>query len=273
MRMATERAALVTGGASGIGLETARRLVADRLRVALLDLPGDRLDAAAAELTAAARAHEPSAAPVVAVAADVRRPAAVAAAVGDAIDALGGLDTLVVCAGVIHIKPLADVSEDDWDRTLDVNLKGAFLCCQAAAPALTASGRGRIVMISSDAGRRGVPLLHAYSASKFGLVGLTQSLAGELAPHVTVNAICPVSTPGTEMGRQVMAFKTAATERSEQEVLDDIARQFPLARAGTEADVADAVRFFVSDAASFVTGVALDVDGGAGLNAMPGAQA
>jgi NAD(P)-dependent dehydrogenase (short-subunit alcohol dehydrogenase family) len=201
----------------------------------------------------------------------VRSPGQVGAAVAEVQQRLGGLDTLVLCAGVIHIGALAEVSEADWDRVLDVNLKGAFLCAQAATPALVASGRGRIVAISSDAGRRGVPYLHAYSASKFGLIGLVQSLAGELAPHVTANAICPVSTPGTGMGRQVLDWKVAATGRSADAVLDEIATVFPLGRTGTEQDVAGCAAFLISDAASFVTGVALDVDGGAALNTMPGA--
>jgi len=252
------RRALVTGGASGIGRAIAGRLTADGATVGVLDRPGPNLDAVREQVA-------------VAVAADVRRADEVTAGVAGVHEQLGGLDTLVLCAGVIHIGPLAEVSEDDWDRTLDVNLKGAFLCAQAAAPALVASGRGRMVAISSDAGRRGVPYLLAYSASKFGLIGLVQGLAGELAPHVTVNAICPVSTPGTGMGQQVLDWKVAATGRSPGAVLDEIATMFPLGRTGTEQDIAGCAAFLISDAASFVTGVALDVDGGAGLNTMPGA--
>jgi meso-butanediol dehydrogenase/(S,S)-butanediol dehydrogenase/diacetyl reductase len=255
------RKALVTGGASGIGLEVARRLVAEGAGVAVLDLAGERLESAAGEIGDLA----------IATPADVRSPTEVRAAVDAAVASLGGLDTLVVCAGVIHVKALADVTEADWDRTLDVNLKGAFLCCQAAAPALRASARGRIVMISSDAGRRGVPLLHAYSATKFGMIGLAEALAAELAPEVTVNCVCPVGVPSTGMGRQLIAWKTSHTGRAADEVLSGIARGLPLGRNATQKDVADAVLFLVSDEASFITGVALDVDGGAGLNTLPGA--
>lgn len=260
--IAPGRKALVTGGASGLGRAIARRLSQEGAGMAVLDVHTEQLERTVAELEG----------PAVGVVADVRSPEAVRTAVDRATVALGGLDTLVVAAGVIHVKRLAEVTEDDWDRTLDVNLKGAFLCCQAAAPSLTASGRGRIVMISSDAGKGGVPLLHAYSASKFGMIGLAESLAGELAPAVTVNSVCPVGVPTTAMGQQLLAWKVGTTGRSADEVMSGIASGLPLGRNTTEADVVEAVLFFVSEAASFVTGVALDVDGGAHLNTLPAGE-
>ncbi len=260
MKLAQDRKALVTGGASGIGLEVSRKLVAGGAAVALLDLDQVHLEAAAAEIGA------------IGVQADVRSPAEVKKAVDNAVDALGGLDTLVICAGVIHVKRLAEITEEDWDQTLDVNLKGAFTCAQAAAPALSASGRGRIVTISSDAGHRGVPLLLAYSAAKFGLIGLTESLAAELAPEITVNSVCPVGVPTTGMGQKMLDWKTAHTSQAAEDVLGAVASGIPLGRNSTAADVANAVLFFVSDAADFVTGVSLDVDGGSRLNLLPGAD-
>jgi meso-butanediol dehydrogenase / (S,S)-butanediol dehydrogenase / diacetyl reductase len=262
INIASERKALVTGGASGIGLEVARRLVSQGTGVALLDIDKSRLEAAASEVGGK----------VLLAPADVRSPSEVRQAVERAAGGLGGLDTLVICAGIIHVKPVGEVSEADWDRTLDINLKGAFLCCQAAAPALTASGRGRIVVISSDAGKRGVPLLLAYSASKFGLIGLAEALAAELAPAVTVNCVCPVGVATTGMGRQLLAWKTARARQSADEVLSDIAGRIPLRRNCSAADVAEAVLFFISESADFLTGVALDVDGGARLNTLPGAD-
>jgi meso-butanediol dehydrogenase/(S,S)-butanediol dehydrogenase/diacetyl reductase len=262
MTIAPGRMALVSGGASGFGLEIARRLRAAGAQVALLDLPGEKLE----------RAREELGGGTLAVPADVRAPGEVRGAVDSASAAFGGLDTLVISAGVIHIKPLGQVSESDWDLTLDVNLKGAFLTAQAAAEALRASGRGRIVAISSDAGRRGVPWVQAYTASKFGLIGLIESLAVELAAdQVTANCVCPVGCPTTGMGQDVLAWKTGHTKSSAEEIVAATARTNPLGRNATEGDVADAVLFFVSEQAAFLTGSSLDVDGGAHLGLMPGA--
>jgi NAD(P)-dependent dehydrogenase (short-subunit alcohol dehydrogenase family) len=262
--IASGRRALITGGASGFGLEIARRLLAQGAQVAIADSATAAIETALEELG-------PSA---VGIPCDVRSPALVQGAVDHAVERLGGLDTLVVSAGVIHIKPLAEVRESDWDLTLDVNLKGAFLVMQAAAPHLVAAGpgRGRIVAISSDAGKRGFAWIAAYTASKFGLVGLVESVAVELAPHgVTVNAVCPVGAPGTGMGQQVLAWKIDATGRSADEIQAAAARTNPLGRNATAGDVADAVLWFLDDGAGFITGVALDVDGGAHLGFLPGA--
>jgi len=261
--IAVGRRAIVTGGASGIGLEIARRLVAEGCRVALLDRDGARLGAAVEELG-------PERA--LALEADVTSAAGVKESLAAAEDYLDGLDTLVVSAGIIHIKPLGEVSESDWDSVLDVNLKGAFLACQAAAPALTASGRGRIVTISSDAGRRGFAGLHAYCASKFGLVGLTEVLAAELAPAVTVNCVCPVGVPTTGMGQQVLSWKVSTTGGDREAIKATTARLNPLGRNATETDIANAALFFISDAGDFLTGVVLDVDGGLRLGAIPGSE-
>jgi meso-butanediol dehydrogenase / (S,S)-butanediol dehydrogenase / diacetyl reductase len=260
MTVAPERKALVTGGASGFGLEIARRLRATGASVSAVDVSEERLEAAAAELG------------VLPISADVRSPSAMREAVAHSCDAFGGLDTLVLSAGVIHIKPLGDVTEADWDLVLDVNLKGAFLSCQAAAGPLRESRRGRIVGIASDAGRRGFSWIQAYCASKFGLVGLLESIAVELASdQVTVNCVCPVGCPTTGMGKDVLDWKVDFAGKGQDEIVAAAAAANPLGRNATEADVADAVMFFLSDQASFLTGVALDVDGGAHLGFMPGA--
>jgi meso-butanediol dehydrogenase/(S,S)-butanediol dehydrogenase/diacetyl reductase len=252
------RKVLVTGGASGFGLAIAEELIGAGMQVAAADISVDAI---------AGRTD------LVPIRADVRSPADVQQMVAQTVARFGGLDTLVVCAGVIHIKPLAEVSEDDWDRTLDVNLKGAFLSCQAAAPALSDSGRGRIVTIGSDCSKRGSALQAAYCASKFGLVGLTEAVAAELAANaVTVNCVCPVGVPTTAMGQAVLDWKVNHRHADAEQVLTEVAQSIPLGRNATERDVVAAVRFFLSDDASFITGTALDVDGGSHLAAIPGSS-
>jgi meso-butanediol dehydrogenase / (S,S)-butanediol dehydrogenase / diacetyl reductase len=255
MTMVPDRKVLVTGGASGFGLGVAQRLSDQGAHVVIADIAAEQLERAAAD--------DPRLVPMrldVTSAADVRT--VVAAAERE----LGGLDTLVISAGVIHVKPLAEVTERDWDSTLDINLKGAFLVAQAAAAALSASGRGRIVAISSDAGKRGYPWIQAYTASKFGLIGLIESLAIELAPdRVTANCVCPASCPTTGIGRPLTAWKAEQAGVSLEAMLERIAADYPLGRPVAEDDVVSAVEYFVSEQASFLTGVALDIDGGESL--------
>jgi meso-butanediol dehydrogenase / (S,S)-butanediol dehydrogenase / diacetyl reductase len=262
LAIAEERKALVTGGASGFGLAVARSLADRGARAVIADVNEAQLEKArASDQRLGIRQL------------DVTDASAVKEAVSDVAREMGGLDTLVSCAGVIHVKPLQDVTEADWDRTLDVNLKGTFLVSQAAAPELQASGRGRIVAVASDAARRGYPWIQAYCASKFGLVGLCESLAVELAPdQVTVNCVCPCACPTTGMGQGLTAWKVEMTGKTEEEVLASIAASQPLGRYATEDDVVSAILFFLSDGASFLTGVSLDVDGGEHLGYIPGAS-
>jgi meso-butanediol dehydrogenase / (S,S)-butanediol dehydrogenase / diacetyl reductase len=143
---------------------------------------------------------------------------------------------------------------------------------QAVAPHIRAAGsRGRIVAVSSDAGKRGFAWIGAYTASKFGLIGLVESVAVELADSgATVNAVCPVGAPGTGMGRDVLEMKVRATGRDPAEIMAAAAKANPLGRNATSEDVAAAIQFFLSDEAGFLTGNALDVDGGAHLGYLPG---
>jgi len=261
MRLAADRKALVTGGASGFGRAIAQSLQDAGARVAVVDVNAELVDRTAAELGPDA----------LGIQADVRSSAAVRAAVDQATAAFGGLDTLVVSAGVFDMGELETVSEERWDRTLDVNLKGAFLVTQAAMPHLRASGRGRVVMISSDAGKRGFSALAPYTASKFGLNGLMESIAAEVAKdNVTVNCLCPVGCPTTGMGQEVLAEKIARTGDSAEAIMAKAALTNPLGRNVVETDVSDAVLFLVSEHSGFLTGVALDVDGGASLGSVPG---
>lgn len=256
------RRVLITGGASGFGLAIAEALLAQRAQVAIGDIDSERLQEAARSLDGGDN--------LLPLELDVTSPISVKSVVAACQDTFDGLDTLINSAGVIHFAPLAEISEADWDHVLDVDLKDPFLCSQAAAPLLCESGRrGRIVNIGSDAAKIGCPMLLSYCAAKFGVVGLTKALAAELAPYeVTVNCVCPVGVSTTGMGQTVLNWKTGATGQETDEILAETAAGIPLKRNATVADVVNAVIFFLSDESSFLTGVALDVDGGL-LSTMP----
>ena len=256
------RCVLITGGASGFGLAIAEALLTQRARVAIGDINPEQLQEATQNLG--------NVDDVLPLELDVTSPVSVKAAISACQEAFGGLDTLINSAGVIHFAPLAEIREADWDRVLDVDLKGPFLCSQAAAPLLCESGqRGRIVNIGSDAAKIGCPMILSYCAAKFGVVGLTKALAAELAPYkVTVNCVCPVGVSTTGMGQAVLDWKIGVTGQRTDEILAETAAGIPLKRNATVADVVNAVMFFLSDASAFLTGVALDVDGGL-LSTMP----
>jgi NAD(P)-dependent dehydrogenase (short-subunit alcohol dehydrogenase family) len=242
-RMAGRRA-LVTGGAGAIGLACARRLLAEGAEVVLLDRHADALSATAGT----------GAAPV---ACDVRDPGAVAAAVTRAAGLLNGpANVLVNSAGVYRIAPLLDLTPDEWDDVLAVNLRGTFLAGRAMAAALIAAGRpGAIVNISSTAGLvadAAEPSAH-YNASKAGVLALTRQMAAEWAPHgIRANAVCPgvIDTPMLRMMDDPAAG--AAYLRT----------GVPQGRLGSAEEVAAAVVFLASDDASYLTGATVPVDGG-----------
>ena len=250
---APERKALVTGGASGIGRGVSEALLTIGARVAIADLP-----AAIERLDQEARAR------FVTVPVDVTDDGSVADGVATAAAALGGLDTLVNSAGVFQFRPIEDIATGEWDRIIDVNLKGTFLAMREAMPHLKASRRGRVVNISSDAGKRGFALLGAYCASKFGVIGLTQAVGAEVAPDgVRVNAVCPGSVSETDMGRVVIDQKIAlGYGASADEVVARGAATFPLRRVGTVADVVSAVMFLISESSNWITGESINIDGG-----------
>src|SRR5215217_553912 len=187
------RSILVTGGAGGIGRAVAERFLAAGDAVALADVDDERLAKTAAELTAEGRR-------IATAVADVRSVAACEAMVTVAVDAHGGLDVLVNCAGLWIEGPTQDMTEEQWDRTVDVNLKGTFFACRYAIPHLLQT-EGCIINLSSDAGLLGTAETAIYCASKGGVSLLTKALAMELAPNgVRVNAVCPndVDTPMLE---------------------------------------------------------------------------
>jgi 3-oxoacyl-[acyl-carrier protein] reductase len=241
------KAAIVTGGANGIGREVALRLAAVGAAVLVADRDGAGADAVAGEIEAAGGR-------AIGQAVDVRDPAGCEALIAVACEAYGRLDALVTSAGIAQSRPFLQTSLDLWQETLAVNLTGTFLCCQAAAPAMIATGGGRIITMASVSGQRGGIGRAAYGASKGGVITLTRVMAVELAQHnITVNAIAPgpVETP------MIAALHTAEDRTA-------WLRNVPAQRYGTPAEVAAAVVFLASDEASYVTGHILNVDGGFG---------
>jgi NAD(P)-dependent dehydrogenase (short-subunit alcohol dehydrogenase family) len=229
--------ALVTGASRGIGHDLAQAIVHAGARV----VAGART----VEEFEDERIH--------AVELDVRRRESVDAAVATAVERFGKLDVLVNNAGLGTNHDALDATEDEWDELMAVNLKGAFLMAQAAGRHMVERGYGRIVNMSSQAAGVGIPRHAAYSASKAGLEGLTRVLALEWAPHgVTVNAVAPtfIRTPGT------------AERLDDPEFLRDVLARIPVGRVGSTTEVAAAVIFLASPAASLITGAVLPVDGG-----------
>jgi meso-butanediol dehydrogenase / (S,S)-butanediol dehydrogenase / diacetyl reductase len=251
------KVALVTGGARGIGRAIAERLADEGAAVGVLALRHAAVEQAAAELTArGARA--------IAIAADVADEHAMARAVNELVDAFGRLDVMVNNAGTIAIAPVVETSVETWDRVIDVNLRGVFLGSREAARQMIAQGDGgRIVNASSGAGRQGNRDIAAYAATKAGVIGFTQSLAVELAPHgITVNAYCPGHVTSTPMWDAIDATVTERTREPAGAAKRAAEAEAPLGRAGRPEEVAAAVAYLASDEAAFVTGEALLIDGG-----------
>lgn len=268
--------ALVTGAARprGIGRATALRLARDGADVACLDIarpdPAFPSHAVADEddLADVVREIEALGRRSVGVGADVSDAAAVAAALADARAALGPIDVCVNVAGGaglgMGLGPLVTLGEDEWDRVLAINLKGTWLVARACAQAMIADGRGgRIVNTSSQAGKRGFPMLGAYCAAKAGVILLTQVLASELGAHaITVNAVCP-GTVDTDLLNPNGAFVQMIEVLEGSGGFDRwLAREIPLGRLETAEDVAAVIAFLCGPDSAYVTGEAVNVSGG-----------
>ena len=240
------RHALVTGAARGIGAAIARTLAEEGATLTLLGRNADALAALARELPGA---HGIAVADV----SDERQ-------VREAFEAARAV--LVNNAGQAESAPFAKTSLALWQRMLAVNLTGTFLCAQAALPDMLAAGRGRIVNIASTAGQKGYAYVSAYAAAKHGVIGLTRSLALEVANKgVTVNAVCPGYTD-TDILRDSIANIIAKTGRSQAEALAEFAKGNPQQRIVQPHEVAAAVRWLCSDGASAITGQSISVSGG-----------
>ncbi|WP_303981409.1 SDR family NAD(P)-dependent oxidoreductase [Dongia mobilis] len=245
--------AIVTGGATGIGLAIARTFHAAGMRVAIADLNEAGAVAAAKQLGAQ---H-------LGVAIDVRDRASVTAAFDKIDAAFNGYDILAANAGVSSMKLVVDLEDADWDFNFDVNAKGIFLTNQAAVRHfLKAKRKGVIVNTASLAGKWGAPWLAHYSASKFAVVGFTQALAREMAEHgIRVNCVCPGFVKTGMQSREV-EWEGSIRNMTPEAVIQDYINQTPLGRLEEPEDVAKSVLFLASDLAGFITGEALNVTGG-----------
>jgi 3-oxoacyl-[acyl-carrier protein] reductase len=249
-RRLEDRVAIVTGSSRGIGKAIAERFAAEGARVTI-NWVSSEFEAEGVVETIKRGGGE-----ALSVQADVSSTADVQRLVGSTVDHFGRIDILVNNAGVMITKSVLDTTEDDWDRTMDINLKGAYLCSKAVAPFMIKQKSGKIIMMSSNSGLYHPSAMRftEYVTSKAGMNGLTKALALAFGPHITVNAICPGW------------IKTDMVEGTDPEVEKRILAETALARWGTTDDVAGAAVFLASKEADFITGESLLVAGGRGMH-------
>ncbi len=247
------KSAIVTGAARGIGAAIAKQLAGEGARVALADI-----NLAAAQETAGQIG--PAA---VAVSVDVSEAASVESMVAQVERTVASPDILVNSAGVSIICPFLECTQETWDKTININLKGVFNCCQAVLQRMVPRQQGTIINLSSQSGKSGNAQYAAYCASKFGIIGLTQSLAMEFAETgIRVNALCPgvVFTPLWESMLDDYARKRNLTPAEVKPYLES---RIPLGRLCSERDVAEMAAFIASDKAAYITGQSINISGGA----------
>ncbi len=230
----SDRVALVTGGASGIGAAVARRLVAEGARVASLDLQAAETEG------------------VLALAGDVSRSSDVEAAVSQVEVELGPIDVLVCSAGVPgQSLPSMEIPDEEWRRVLGINADGVFYCNRAVAPGMVERGYGRIVNLASIAGKEGNPMAAAYSASKAAVIGMTKAIGKDLArTGVLVNCVAPA------------VIETPILEGVSQQHIDYMVERIPMGRMGSAEEVAALICWLASEECSFSTGATYDISGG-----------
>lgn len=247
---------VVTGGNKGIGYAIAERFAAEGANVVIASVE--------AEVAEAAQRLSASGASVIGVECDVTDPAAVASLYDTAVDTFGGVDVSVQNAGIITIAKIEDLTESEWDATMAVNTKGVFLCCQEAIRRMRASGKGgRLINIASGQARDGFIYTPHYAASKMGVVGITQSLAKEVAlDQITVNAICPGIIRTDMWAYNDRVWGSILGDYGPGELMEEWVQNIPMKRAGEGKDVAGLIAFLASEDATYITGQTINVDGG-----------
>lgn len=251
-----DKIAIVTGAASGIGKGIAVRFAEEGAHVACCDVNLEGAEKTAAEIQALGRES-------MAIKVDVTKSDEVAEMARRVYERWGRIDILVNSAGIIRAHFITDVPEEIWDAIINVNLKGTFLCIREVAKYMVQQKSGKIINISSKSGKRGGLWLAAYSASKFGVIGLTQSAAMDLAPYkINVNAICPGNVFATPMWDLLDKEYSKKLGVPPEQVRKIYVEKVPLGRECTIEDVANVAVFLASSYSDYMTGQAINVDGG-----------
>jgi NAD(P)-dependent dehydrogenase (short-subunit alcohol dehydrogenase family) len=250
------KVAIITGAGSGVGETTAQRFAGEGAKVACADINGEAAAATAAKIGKAA----------IAIRTDVTKPDEVEAMVAKTVQAFGTVDALYANAGIGGSGSAMDISFEDWNRMIAINLTGVWLCNKYVLPVMVKAGRGSIINQSSIGGLIGVPNVAHYAAAKGGVVALTRQMAVDFGPQgIRVNAVCPATMP-TPLVKEVWMTGGSYTGKTgtweEKKVI--AAEKYPLRRLGSTEDCANLVIFLASDESSWMTGLAIPLDGGMG---------
>ena len=248
------KVAIITGAGSGVGLTTAQRFAAEGARVACADINRDAVNAVAAAIGKSA----------IAIAVDVTKPAQVQAMVEQTVAAFGTVDALYANAGIGGSGTAMDIEFEEWNRMIAINLTGVWLCNKHVLPVMVKAGRGSIINQASIGGLIGVPNVAHYAAAKGGVVALTRQMAVDFGPKgIRVNAVCPATMP-TPLVKDVWMSggSYVGTTGSWEEKQVVAAQKYPLRRLGSTDDCASLVVFLASDESSWMTGLAIPLDGG-----------
>ncbi|WP_327838835.1 acetoin reductase [Bacillus salipaludis] len=250
-----KRVALVTGAARGIGRAIALRLARDGFDVAINDLNKDSLNHVSKEIENLGRSS-------FSIPADISDRSQVFSMVEQVVQQYGQLDVLVANAGIVQVKPILEITEQDLEKIFRINVFGTLYCMQAAAEQMKKQKRGKILNASSTSGKRGVEFLGHYAATKFSVIGLTQTAAKELAPYgITVNAYCP-GVVGTDMWEEIDRKMSEYLDVPIGDSLKKRIEGIPLGRVERPEDVANFVSYLASADSNYMTGQAVVIDGG-----------